>query len=174
MQQALFGGGCFWCTEAVFLRLHGVQQVQSGYAGGVSQNPNYTEVCQGHSLHAEVILIDFDETQISYQNLLDVFFAIHDPTTLNRQGNDIGTQYRSVIFYFNDEQKQFAQQKIAQLVQNGVQVVTELLPKTHFYLAEDEHQNFFARNPQQGYCNFAIPPKLQKLEQYFSDLIKKT
>lgn len=172
MQQALFGGGCFWCVEAIFLQLKGVQKVVSGYAGGHTDNPNYDDICRGDSNHAEVILIDYDETQISFEQLLDVFFTTHDPTTLNRQGNDIGTQYRSVIYYLNDEQQQQAQQSIDQLKAEGLNMVTELSPAPKFYPAEEYHQNFFARNPSQGYCNFAIPPKLMKLRSKFQNLLK--
>lgn len=172
MQQALFGGGCFWCTEAVFLQIRGVEKVVSGYAGGHIENPSYEKVCDGNTNHAEVILIDFDDSQISFKQLLDVFFATHDPTTLNRQGNDVGTQYRSVIYYFNEEQQQQAQEAIDALKAEGINVVTELSPVPIFYPAEDYHQNFFAKNPTQGYCNFAIPPKLNKLRSKFVDLLK--
>jgi len=172
MQQALVGGGCFWCVEAVFLQLKGVEKVVSGYAGGISQNPTYEQVCQGTTQHAEVVLIDFDEQQISYTQLLNVFFTTHDPTTLNRQGNDIGTQYRSVIYYFNEEQKQQAEQIIHDLEGEGLNIVTELSPAPTFYPAEEYHQNFFARNPSQGYCNFSIPPKLSKLRAKYLDLLK--
>ena len=172
MQQALFGGGCFWCVEAIFLQLKGVQKVVSGYAGGHTDNPNYDDICRGDTNHAEVILIDYDETQISFEQLLDVFFTTHDPTTLNRQGNDIGTQYRSVIYYLNDEQQQQAQQSIDRLKADGLNIVTELSPAPKFYPAEEYHQNFFARNPAQGYCNFAIPPKLMKLRSKFQNLLK--
>ena len=172
MQQALFGGGCFWCVEAVFLQLKGVEKVVSGYAGGIVHNPSYEQICQGNTQHAEVVLIDFDEQQISYSQLLNVFFAIHDPTTLNRQGNDIGTQYRSVIYYFNDEQKQQAEQVIQGLEDENLNIVTELSPAPTFYPAEEYHQNFYARNPSQGYCNFSIPPKLSKLRSRFADLLK--
>jgi len=172
MQQALFGGGCFWCVEAVFLQLKGVEKVVSGYAGGINQNPTYEQVCQGTTQHAEVVLIDFDEQQISYSQLLNVFFTTHDPTTLNRQGNDIGTQYRSVVYYFNEEQKQQAEQIIQSLEDEGLNIVTELSPIPTFYPAEEYHQNFYARNPSQGYCNFSIPPKLSKLRSKYLDLLK--
>ena len=172
MQQALFGGGCFWCTEAVFLQLKGVNHVVSGYAGGHTPNPTYEAICNGNTNHAEVILIEFDEQQINYQQLLTVFFAIHDPTTLNRQGNDIGTQYRSVIYYFSEQQKLESEQFIEQLKADGLNIVTELSPAPTFHPAEEYHQNFFARNPAQGYCNFAIPPKLLKLHSQFQDLLK--
>ncbi|WP_278363057.1 peptide-methionine (S)-S-oxide reductase MsrA [Acinetobacter schindleri] len=172
MQQALFGGGCFWCTEAVFLQIRGVSKVVSGYAGGHTTHPTYEEICNGDTNHAEVILIDFNETQISFKQLLDVFFATHDPTTLNRQGNDVGTQYRSVIYYLNEEQQRQSQETIDALKAEGLNVVTELSPAPTFYPAEDYHQNFFAKNPSQGYCNFAIPPKLNKLRAKFVELLK--
>ena len=172
MQQALLGGGCFWCVEAVFLQLKGVDKVVSGYAGGIVQNPNYEQVCQGNTQHAEVVLIDFDEQQISFIQLLNVFFATHDPTTLNRHGNDIGTQYRSVIYYFNDEQKQQAEHIIQDLDDENLTIVTELSPAPIFYPAEEYHQNFYARNPSQGYCNFSIPPKLSKLRSKYLELLK--
>ncbi|MCU4324100.1 MULTISPECIES: peptide-methionine (S)-S-oxide reductase MsrA [Acinetobacter] len=172
MQQALFGGGCFWCTEAVFLQIRGISKVVSGYAGGHTTHPTYEEICNGDTNHAEVILIDFDESQISFKQLLDVFFATHDPTTLNRQGNDVGTQYRSVIYYLNEEQQRQSQETIDALKAEGLNVVTELSPAPTFYPAEDYHQNFFAKNPSQGYCNFAIPPKLNKLRAKFVELLK--
>ncbi|WP_180163098.1 peptide-methionine (S)-S-oxide reductase MsrA [Acinetobacter sp. YH12069] len=172
MQQAVFGGGCFWCVEAVFLQLQGVQTVVSGYAGGITQHPSYEQICEGNTQHAEVIQINFDDSQISFSQLLDVFFATHDPTTLNRQGNDVGTQYRSVIFYQDESQKQIAEQRIEELKAEGVNIVTELSPMPTFYPAEEYHQNFFARNPNQGYCNFSIPPKLMKLRSKFQDLLK--
>lgn len=172
MQQALFGGGCFWCVEAVFLQLKGVEKVVSGYAGGIVHNPSYDQVCQGNTQHAEVVLIDFDEQQINYTQLLNVLFTTHDPTTLNRQGNDIGTQYRSVVYYFNDEQKQQAEKIIQDLENDGLNIVTELSPAPTFYPAEEYHQNFYARNPSQGYCNFSIPPKLSKLRSKYLELLK--
>lgn len=172
MQQALLGGGCFWCVEAVFLQLKGVTKVVSGYAGGDMTNPSYDDICQGDTNHAEVILIDFDESQISFKQLLDVFFTIHDPTTLNRQGNDVGTQYRSVIYYLNEEQQQQAHETIESLKAEDINIVTELSPAPAFYEAEEYHQNFFARNPGQGYCNFSIPPKLMKLRSKFQELLK--
>lgn len=172
MQQALFGGGCFWCVEAVFLQIQGVEKVVSGYAGGHTIQPSYEDICNGDTNHAEVTLIDFDESQISFQQLLDVFFATHDPTTLNRQGNDVGTQYRSVIYYLNEEQKRQSEQMIESLKADGLNIVTELSPAPTFYPAEDYHQNFYARNPSQGYCNFSIPPKLSKLRAKFQALLK--
>ena len=172
MQQALLGGGCFWCTEAVFLQIQGIEKVVSGYAGGHTTNPTYDDICRGDTNHAEVILIDFDDSQISFKQILDVFFATHDPTTLNRQGNDVGTQYRSVIYYLNETQHDEAQVMIDELKAEGINIVTELSPAPTFYPAEDYHQNFFAKNPNQGYCNFAIPPKLNKLRSKFVDLLK--
>ena len=172
MQQAIFGGGCFWCTESVFLHVNGVEQVESGYAGGARANPNYEQICTGATGHAEVIRISYDEKTLDFSQLLDVFFATHDPTTLNRQGNDVGTQYRSVIFYLDDNQKALAEQKIQELKTHGVDVVTELSPAPTFYTAEEYHQNFYARNPSQGYCNFSIPPKLKKLKENFPNLFK--
>ena len=172
MQQALFGGGCFWCVEAIFLQLQGVEKVVSGYAGGHTNNPSYDDICRGDTQHAEVILVDFDESQLSFKQLLDMFFTTHDPTTLNRQGNDVGTQYRSVIYYLNPEQQQQAQHTIEQLKAENLNIVTELSPAPQFYPAEEYHQNFFARNPTQGYCNFSIPPKLMKLRSKFQHLLK--
>lgn len=172
MQQAIFGGGCFWCTEAVFLAVQGVQKVESGYAGGTAETANYHTVCDGNTGHAEVIRIDYDEKVIDFSNLLDIFFATHDPTTLNRQGNDIGTQYRSVIFYLDENQRILAEQKVAQLTSLGLNIVTEVSPAPIFYPAEIYHQNFYARNPTQGYCNAVIPPKLMKLKANFFHLMK--
>ena len=172
MAQAIFGGGCFWCTEAVFLSLKGVESVISGYAGGRIENPSYEQICNGDTEHAEVIQINFDDQQIDFKQLLDVFFATHDPTTLNRQGNDVGTQYRSVIYFENAEQQQQASDYIDSLKADGLNIVTELSPVPTFYPAEDYHQNFYARNPSQGYCNFAIPPKLMKLRSKFNGLLK--
>ena len=172
MAQAIFGGGCFWCTEAVFLSLKGVESVISGYAGGRIENPSYEQICNGDTEHAEVIQINFDDQQIDFKQLLDVFFATHVPTSLNRQGNDVGTQYRSVIYFENAEQQQQASDYIDSLKADGLNIVTELSPVPTFYPAEDYHQNFYARNPSQGYCNFAIPPKLMKLRSKFNDLLK--
>lgn len=151
MQQALFGGGCFWCVEAIFLQLKGVENVVSGYAGGHTEQPTYDDICRGDTQHAEVILIDYDETQISFMQLLDVFFTTHDPTTLNRQGNDVGTQYRSVIYYLNEQQQQQAQNTIEALQTEGLNIVTELSPAPKFYPAEDYHQNFFTKNYSRYY-----------------------
>lgn len=172
---AVFAGGCFWCTEAVFGELRGVRSVVSGYSGGTTDNPTYEQVCSGSTGHAEAIKIDFDPGQISFRDLMTVFFATHDPTTLNRQGNDAGTQYRSAILYANEEQKQQAEAfikelEVAKTYKNPI--VTTLEPLREFYPAEDYHQKFFANNPYQPYCQYTIPPKLNKLHKQFSQLLK--
>jgi len=172
---AVFGGGCFWCTEAVFDELRGVKSVVSGYAGGSTKNPSYEEVCGGRTGHAEVIKIEFDPDEIAFKDLLTVFFATHDPTTLNRQGNDVGTQYRSAIFYANEEQKREAEAFIKELTDSksfGKPVVTTLEPLGEFYEAEDYHQKYYANNPYQPYCQYMIPPKLNKLHKQFGALLK--
>ena len=174
-ETAVFGGGCFWCTEAVFDELRGVVSVMPGYAGGSVKNPTYEQVCAGRTGHAEVIRIEFEPSEISYKDLLTVFFATHDPTTLNRQGNDTGTQYRSVVLYANDEQKREAEQFIKELNEAKAfakPVVTTLERLGEFYEAEDYHQKYFAKNPYQSYCQFTIPPKLQKLHKQFAELLK--
>ena len=172
MQTIILGGGCFWCTESVFLSLKGVQSVVSGYMGGEAATANYKAVCSGNSGHVEVIQIAFDETVLPLEVVLDVFFGTHDPTTRDRQGNDVGTQYRSVIYYFDDEQKLEAEKMIQSLKDEDLNIVTDLSPVPTFYPAEEYRQNYFAKNPTQGYCNFAIPPKLLKLSSKFSDLLK--
>jgi peptide-methionine (S)-S-oxide reductase len=165
-ELATVGGGCFWCTEAVLERLPGVKKVVSGYAGGKTANPTYEEVCTGQSGHAEVIQVEFDPAVISYDKILEVFFEAHDPTTLNRQGADEGTQYRSVIFYHNEaQQKTAARAKIAAQALWPDPIVTEVSPLTKFYPAEKYHQDYFRNNPNQGYCTFVIKPKMKKLEQ---------
>jgi peptide-methionine (S)-S-oxide reductase len=174
-ESAVFGGGCFWCTEAVFDELRGVTSVVSGYAGGTTKNPTYEQVCSGRSGHAEVIRIDFDPTQITYKDLLTVFFATHDPTTLNRQGNDVGTQYRSTVLYGSEQQKREAENFIKELNDSnafGKPVVTTVEPLGDFYAAEDYHQKYYVNNSYQPYCQYMIPPKLQKLHKQFSDLLK--
>jgi peptide-methionine (S)-S-oxide reductase len=170
-ETAVFGGGCFWCTEAVFDELRGVVSVMPGYAGGKTKNPTYEEVCGGMTGHAEVIRIEFDPSQIGYRDLLTVFFATHDPTTLNRQGNDVGTQYRSTVLYANEKQKDEAERFIKELKQS-LPVVTTVEPLGDFYAAEDYHQKYFAKNPYQPYCQFMIPPKLNKLHKQFTELLK--
>ncbi|MGZ8433373.1 MAG: peptide-methionine (S)-S-oxide reductase MsrA [Candidatus Binatia bacterium] len=174
-QIAVFGGGCFWCTEAVFDELRGVHSVVSGYTGGKNKNPTYEQVCMGNTGHAEVIKIEFDPAQVSFRDLLTVFFATHDPTTLNRQGNDVGTQYRSVIFYADEAQKAEAAAFIKELDEAKTfknSIVTTLEPLTEFYAAEDYHQKFYANNPSQGYCQYMIPPKITKLHKQFRELLR--
>jgi peptide-methionine (S)-S-oxide reductase len=172
---AVFGGGCFWCTEAVFDELRGVHSVVSGYAGGSTKNPTYEQVCSGSTGHAEAIKIEFEPSEISFRELMTVFFATHDPTTLNRQGNDVGTQYRSVILYADPEQKQEAAAFIKELDESQAfknPIVTTLEPLAEFYPAEDYHQKFYANNPFQPYCQYSIPPKLGKLHKQFAALLK--
>lgn len=172
---AIFGGGCFWCTEAIFRMLRGVISVTPGYAGGTLPNPTYEQVYSGETGHAEVIKIEYDPLQISYNDLLTVFFATHDPTTPNRQGNDIGTQYRSIILYTNEEQKSVAQQFIQHInasSPNGQPIVTEVKPFDRFYEAEDYHKNYYAQNTAQPYCKIIINPKLEKVQKKFAALLK--
>ncbi|HMM10842.1 MAG TPA: peptide-methionine (S)-S-oxide reductase MsrA [Bacteroidales bacterium] len=167
------GGGCFWCIEAVFQRVKGVEKVVSGYAGGKIANPTYREVTSGLTGHAEVVQLTFDPKVISVEKILEVFFKMHDPTTLNRQGADVGTQYRSVIFYHTEKQQQIAAQIIRRLSEEKVwdkPIVTELSPMKAFYKAEEYHQNYFNRNPNQGYCQFVIVPKLEKFNKVFSEI----
>ncbi len=174
-QVAVFGGGCFWCTEAVFNQLQGVVSVLPGYAGGTLEDPTYEQVCSGRTGHAEVVRIEFDADQIAFEELLGVFFATHDPTTLNRQGADVGSQYRSVVFYADEQQKRQAEAFITQVNESKAYdspIVTTLEPLTEFYTAEDYHQNFYERNPYQPYCQFTIPPKLAKLNKGFTSLLK--
>jgi len=172
---AMLGGGCFWCLEAAFQRLNGVIKVVSGYSGGKTENLLYDQVCSGITGHAEVVRITFNPEIISFKQILEVFFAIHDPTTLNRQGADVGTQYRSAIFYHSEEQKEIAEQVIKELTNErifGKPIVTEITPFTQFYPAEDYHQDYYTSNSQQPYCRFVIDPKLAKLRQKFSSNLK--
>lgn len=174
-ELATFGGGCFWCVEAVFVELRGVIKVESGYAGGAMPNPSYEAVCTGRTGHAEVVQITFDPNAITFGDLLEIFFATHDPTTLNRQGADVGTQYRSAIFYHSDAQKQTAEAMIDKLNASGAfasPIVTEVVPYKNYYAAEGYHQNYYAENPAQPYCSAVIPPKLAKLRQKFSAKLK--
>jgi peptide-methionine (S)-S-oxide reductase len=174
---ATLGGGCFWCLEAAFDALQGVERVESGYAGGTVPEPTYKQVCSGRTGHAEVVRITFDPNVISYRELLEVFFTIHDPTTLNRQGADVGTQYRSVIFYHTPEQQRVAQEVMAELEAAGVwdqPIVTELEPLDTFYPAEDYHQDYYANNAWQPYCRAVISPKLAKLRKKHLAKLKKT
>ena len=172
---ATFGGGCFWCTEAVFLRLKGVHKVESGYSGGIAKTATYEQVSTGRTGHVEVIQITYDPTKIVFRELLDIFFATHDPTTLNRQGNDVGTQYRSVVFYHDEAQKLETEVIIQELDKSGKyskSIVTTIEPFMAFYKAEEYHQNFFSRNPNQAYARAVIPPKLSKLEKGFAEKLK--
>jgi peptide-methionine (S)-S-oxide reductase len=174
-QAAVFGGGCFWCMEAVFQRLTGVTHVESGYMGGHVDKPTYQQVCNGDTGHVEVVRVTFDSAQIGYLDLLEVFFAMHDPTTLNRQGNDAGEQYRSVIFYSDDEQKKVAEDAIAELTAARAfpePIVTAVEPTGEFYVAEDYHQNYYNENSRQPYCMFTISPKLAKLENKFGEKLR--
>jgi peptide-methionine (S)-S-oxide reductase len=178
LETAIFGGGCFWCTEAVFADLRGVISVMPGYAGGAVPHPTYEAVCTGATGHAEAIRIEFDPAQISFNDLLTVFFATHDPTTLNRQGNDVGTQYRSAVFYTSDAQRDAALAFVAKLNASdpgGKPVVTEVTPLSldKFYPAEDYHRNYFANNPNQPYCQLIIEPKVEKLQKQFAELLKE-
>lgn len=171
MEIATFGAGCFWCVEAVFQEIKGVISVASGYAGGHVENPTYKQVTTGTTGHAEVTQIQFDPEQLSYEELLEVFFGTHNPTTLNRQGNDVGTQYRSIIFYHDEEQKEMAEKVKARIDGSGIwkdPIVTEIVPFTKFFKAEDYHQNYYRNNPNQAYCRFVIRPKLDKLERTFT------
>jgi peptide-methionine (S)-S-oxide reductase len=176
MEQATFGAGCFWCVEAIFERVNGVIKVESGYAGGHVKNPDYKEVTRGTTGHAEVIQLVYDPELISFTALLEVLFKTHDPTTLNRQGADVGTQYRSCILYHNEEQREIAQEVIDELDKAGIwndPIVTTLEPFTDFYSAEQYHQEYFENNPNQGYCRLVIQPKVEKFEKLFKDLLKK-
>jgi peptide-methionine (S)-S-oxide reductase len=167
---ATLGGGCFWCLEAVYQELKGVQHVESGYTGGQVSNPSYEAVCGGSTGHAEVVRLTFDPQVVSYREILEIFFTIHDPTTLNRQGNDVGTQYRSVIYYHSPEQQSTAKHVIAEMANVwDAPIVTELAPAETYYKAEDYHQNYFRQNPLQGYCAFVVAPKVAKFRQLFKD-----
>jgi len=173
MEIATLGGGCFWCTEAVFQQLKGVQAVESGYTGGQVENPVYEQICEGTTGHAEVVRLTFDPAVVSYREILEVFFTIHDPTTLNRQGNDVGTQYRSVIYYHSPEQQDTAKQVISEMANVwDAPIVTELSPAETYYKAENYHQNYFRMNPMQGYCAFIVAPKVSKFRKTFSDKIR--
>jgi peptide-methionine (S)-S-oxide reductase len=175
-EVATLGGGCFWCLEAVYLGVDGVNAVESGYAGGQTQRPTYEQVCDGVTGHAEVVKVDFDPAKISYREILDILFAIHDPTQLNRQGNDVGTQYRSVIFTHSEAQRETALQAIREIGEQGIydgQIVTQVLPLDgNYWPAEAYHQNYFAQHPNQGYCSFVVAPKVAKFRQKFAHRIK--
>ncbi|MBX2898832.1 MAG: peptide-methionine (S)-S-oxide reductase MsrA [Cyclobacteriaceae bacterium] len=176
LETATLGSGCFWCTEAFFLRLKGVESVVSGYSGGKVKNPTYKEVCSGLTGHAEVVQVKFDPTVISFAEILEVFWNTHDPTTLNKQGYDEGTQYRSAVFYHSEDQKRTAEDYKKQLDQSGAfkkPIVTEITPFSVFYPAEDYHQNYYALNPNQGYCQVVIRPKIEKFNKQYAAKLKK-
>jgi len=169
------GGGCFWCTEAVYVRVRGVVDVESGYSNGRTERPSYEQVCTGTTGHNEVVRLRYDPVQVSVRQLLEIFFAIHDPTTLNRQGNDVGTQYRSAIYFSTPEQQQVARDLIRELEAAGVfeaPIVTEVLPLANYWPAEDYHQDYYLHHPQQGYCTFVVGPKVAKLRQHFAALLQ--
>ena len=176
MEVATLAGGCFWCLEAVYDEVKGVDSVESGYMGGRKPNPSYEEVCSGETGHAEVVQVTFDPKVVSYKELLEVFFVIHDPTTLNRQGNDAGTQYRSAIFYHSPEQKRVAEQTIGELESEKLfdtHIVTQVVPAEPFYPAEDYHREYFQRNQGQPYCQFVVAPKVAKFRRKFLDKVKR-
>jgi peptide-methionine (S)-S-oxide reductase len=174
-ETAILGGGCFWCVEAAIKQLQGVESVRSGYMGGAAPNPTYQQVCSGKTGHVEVAEITFDPSVISYSDLLHVFFTLHDPTTLNRQGNDVGEQYRSVVFYLNEAQKKVAEQVIVELTANGTfsdPIVTAIEPASTFYVAEGYHQDYFANNSMQPYCMFVVAPKVLKIREKYAKRLK--
>jgi len=176
LETATLGAGCFWCVEAVFDDLKGVESVESGYSGGHTENPTYQQVCSETTGHAEVAKINFDPNEISFKEILQVFFAVHDPTTLNRQGNDVGSSYRSAIFYHDDNQKRIAEEVIKEVEAEGVYdnpIVTEVAPFDKFYMAENYHQEYFANNPNQPYCAAVVAPKVAKFRKKFVDRLKK-
>ncbi len=177
METATLGGGCFWCLEAVYDEMEGVSSVESGYMGGRVANPDYHAVCTGKTGHVEVVQVTFDPEVTSYREILEVFFAIHDPTSMDRQGNDAGTQYRSVIFTHSEQQAEMAHQLIAELDGGGIpgkRIVTEVRPVATFYEAEEYHQEYFVKNPGQGYCSFVVAPKLKKFREKFADRRRKS
>ncbi|MYM25666.1 peptide-methionine (S)-S-oxide reductase MsrA [Duganella sp. FT135W] len=172
-ETAILGGGCFWCTEAVYMEVKGVTSVVSGYTGGQTEHPIYEQVCAGETGHAEVIKLEFDPAVITYRDLLEIFFTIHDPTTLNRQGNDVGTQYRSVIYALSPQQEAMARQVIAEMAHVwDAPIVTELAPAQVFYRAEDYHQDYFRQHPMQGYCAFVVAPKVDKFKKTYANRVK--
>ena len=176
MEIATIGGGCFWCTEAIFRRLKGVEEVTSGYAGGVRQDPSYEQVTTGVTGHAESVQVEFDPSIISYAKLLEIFFNLHDPTTLNRQGADEGSQYRSVIFYHSEAQREVAEKVRDEIADSGLYhdpIITEIVPFEAFYTAEEYHQNFYETNKNQGYCSYVITPKIHKLLKEYSKEVKE-
>lgn len=175
MQNIVLGGGCFWCVEAVFQLFDGIEELMPGYAGGKTPNPSYREVCSGSTGHAEVVRVTWDPDKLSLEDVLTLFFHAHDPTTLNRQGNDVGTQYRSAIFYQNEEEKEAIDRVIAEIEEKRVwnrPIVTQVVPLTEFFPAEDYHKNYYQEHPSQPYCNIVIGPKVQKMKTQFSQLLK--
>jgi peptide-methionine (S)-S-oxide reductase len=175
-ELATLGGGCFWCLEAVYLEMKGIEKVESGYCGGTVPNPTYYQVCEGDTGHAEVVQLTFDPREVSFKDILKVFFTIHDPTTLNRQGADVGTQYRSAIFYHNQEQKRIAEETLKELSEEKIwdsPIVTQIAPLDIFYVAEDYHQEYFANNPYQPYCQYVVAPKVAKFRKYFIEKLKR-
>ncbi len=173
MKEIVLGGGCFWCIEAVFRRVKGVKEAISGYAGGERENPTYEQVCSGATGHAEVVKVVYDENEVTLEELLEIFFAVHNPTTLNRQGADVGTQYRSVVYYGDEGEKRIIESAIAKVQKEySDPIVTEVAPKPTFYKAEAYHQNYYDTNPHQGYCQVVIRPKVQKFLTKFTDMIK--
>ena len=176
MELATFGGGCFWCTEAIFKRLKGVEDVVSGYSGGVRKDPSYEQVTTGATGHAESVQVEFDPNTISYEKLLEIFFNLHDPTTVNKQGADEGSQYRSVIFYHNEKQRETAEKVRDDVADSGIYrdpIVTEIVPFEAFYTAEEYHQNFYENNKSQGYCSYVISPKIHKLLKEYAKEVKE-
>jgi len=176
LEKATLGGGCFWCTEAIYKQLNGIESVMPGYSGGHIKNPSYKEVCTGRTGHAEVVQVEFDPTVVSYTEVLEVFFSTHNPTTLNRQGADVGTQYRSAVFFHSEEQKQIAEKVINLFEEVNVYkepIVTEVTGFDKFYPAEDYHKNYFAQNKNQPYCQMVVAPKIEKFEKIFKDKLKK-
>ena len=177
MEVATLGGGCFWCIEAAFDEIKGVVNVESGYSGGTAASPTYEQVCTGTTGHAEVVQVTFDPSIISFKEILEIFFTTHDPTTRNRQGSDVGTQYRSVIFYYNEKQKEVAEQVIAELEAEKLwdsSIVTQVEPFKKFYNAEDYHRGYFGRHPEAGYCKVVIAPKIAKLRKKYREKLKKS
>lgn len=174
-QLATLAGGCFWCIESALNSIQGVEKAISGYAGGEKENPTYKEVCSGNTGHAEVVRVEFNPDMLSYRQLLEIFFSLHNPTQLNRQGNDIGTQYRSAIFFHDEAQKEEAENIIREIEQEGIwddPVVTEVVELNNYYSAEDYHQDYFANNPENQYCNMVVAPKLAKFKKTFADKLK--
>jgi peptide-methionine (S)-S-oxide reductase len=173
MEKFVLGGGCFWCLDSAYTQFAGVTDVTCGYTGGITVNPSYEQVCQGNTQHAEVVSVEFDQAVITSEQILDIFFTLHDPTQLNRQGNDVGTQYRSAMFYSSQEQKQLFESAIERAKEIwGAGIVTEVVQLPEFYRAEEYHQDFFAKNPNQGYCVAVVAPKVNKVRSKFSHLLK--